>query len=162
MTSFLNIMILSALFALNGESADKRQIVIEKMTEVRVGLVQIRSKAYAGDFRSVLEARISDVNDLLTEIAAAKNVAAELAIEAGDPNEIKTAVQEAITRAAGESKLVKEAAVVDFFRAVEQLVSDPNNQPDPNDLDEQERLAEFEKAALLAGLQKLEETETRP
>ncbi len=158
MTSFLNVMILSALFALNGESADKRQIVIEKMKAVRVGLVQNRSKAYAGDFRSVLHSRISDVNDLLTEIAAAKNVAAELAIEAGDPNEIKNAVQEAITRTAGESKLVKEAAVVDFLRAVEQLVSDPNNQPDPNDLDEQKRLAEFERAALLAGLKKLEET----
>jgi len=88
MTSFLNVMILSALFALNVENADKRQIiVVEKMKEVRVGLVQIRSKAYAGDFRSVLHSRISDVNDLLTEIAAAKDVAAELAIETGDPNE---------------------------------------------------------------------------
>lgn len=127
-----------------------------KIVEVRTLWKQARTKEYHGDFATILKTRIADVNDVIVQIDTARKTAQQLTILCGDPNETQRIIQRALSTSLGEPIMQMQLSVMSFLEAAEIAIAD-QAAADPNDLEEQRRLADFQTAALTLALQKMKE-----
>ena len=133
---------------LAASAAELRDQVYTRLQAASEKQLEQKTKTYTGDFESILAARIADVNEVIVDIGTARQAATDLAALNGDPNAVKEAVQQVICKKTKEQKQIRKIGALGFMQAVEQILNDPNNQPDPNDLLEQERLADLRRACL--------------
>ncbi|MCE5184563.1 MAG: hypothetical protein LLF76_00360 [Planctomycetaceae bacterium] len=150
----LVIVAIAAVCVAAATAEELRDLTWQRLDAAAEKQRALASKVYTGTFAEILAVRAADVNEVTTDIAVAKVTAVE-AIEAAndpavrpDPNGIKLFITEVIAEKSKQAAYQQRLQNATFLIAVEELAADPNNVPDPNDLDEQRRLQEFRTACL--------------
>jgi hypothetical protein len=146
MICFCGLLVGTAAIA--ATAAELKDTVFERLQAAAQKQREHKTKTYSGDFAAILAARIADVNEVISDIGHAKGAAVSLAVMVGDPNDIRGAVQRVIDEKTKKVKQEKKKGALDFMADVESVLADPNSQPDPNDIEEAARLADFERACL--------------
>lgn len=135
-----------AICAMAATAEQLRQETYDRLQQVQAKQRALATTVYSGTWDRVLEERVADVNEVCVEITQARAAAAALMELTSDPNSIRETIQQVIREKTRQDLHEAKRGNGVFLQAVETVLADPNNTPDPNDVEEAARLADFRAA----------------
>jgi hypothetical protein len=138
----------TAICAMAATAEQLREETFDHLQAVETKQRNLKTKVYSGTWDQVLAVRVADVNEVVVEISRARVKAAELMAVSETAETVREAIQEAIRDKTRQQEHTLQRGNGEFLQAIEEYLADPNNIPEPNDLEEIARVEDFRSVCL--------------